>query len=70
MVPYGIPLWLLGGSLSVAVAQPAILQEIEHLESSNSRLLQYPTQLTQGVIPKAIHSHNDCKFFVLMLWNN
>ncbi|KAK0465087.1 uncharacterized protein EV420DRAFT_1475316 [Desarmillaria tabescens] len=33
--------------------------QIAFLQSSNSTLLQYPTQFTQGIIPKAIHSHND-----------
>jgi len=48
-------------SISVALGQPSILQDIAHLESSKSPLLQYPTHLTQGIVPKAIHSHNDCK---------
>ncbi|KXN89950.1 Altered inheritance of mitochondria protein 6 [Leucoagaricus sp. SymC.cos] len=48
---------ILGGGL--ILAQPSILQDIAHLESSKSNLLQYPTQLTQGIVPKAIHSHND-----------
>ncbi|KIK71089.1 hypothetical protein GYMLUDRAFT_148202 [Collybiopsis luxurians FD-317 M1] len=29
------------------------------LEESNSSLLQYPTQFTQNIVPKQIHSHND-----------
>lgn len=24
-------------------------------------LYTYPTSLTQGIVPKGIHSHNDCK---------
>ncbi len=60
MVAYNIPLLLLGG-IGVVFAQPSILQDIAHLESSHSKLLQYPTQLTQGIVPKAIHSHNDCE---------
>lgn len=28
-------------------------------DSTNSELYTYPTQLTQGIVPKAIHSHND-----------
>ncbi|KAF9015270.1 hypothetical protein BDQ17DRAFT_1340768 [Cyathus striatus] len=26
-------------------------------------LLKYPIHLTQGVVPKPIHSHNDCEYF-------
>lgn len=37
-------------------------QAILDLENSNSSLLQYPTQFTQGIMPKMIHSHNDCAF--------
>ncbi|KAE9411024.1 hypothetical protein BT96DRAFT_983679 [Gymnopus androsaceus JB14] len=29
------------------------------LQESNSTLLQYPTQFTQNIVPKQIHSHND-----------
>ena len=29
------------------------------LANTNSSLYSYPTQLTQGIIPKAFHSHND-----------
>ena len=29
------------------------------LSNNNSTLYTYPTQLTQGIIPKAFHSHND-----------
>ncbi|SJL05675.1 uncharacterized protein ARMOST_09011 [Armillaria ostoyae] len=36
-----------------------VRDQIAFLQSSNSTLLQYPTQFTQGIIPKAIHSHND-----------
>ncbi|KDQ63633.1 hypothetical protein JAAARDRAFT_75927 [Jaapia argillacea MUCL 33604] len=38
---------------------PGVLDQIAALESSNSSLLRYPTQFTQGIVPKAIHSHND-----------
>lgn len=61
MVAYTIPLLLLGGSIGGVFAQPSILQQIAQLESSHSKLLQYPTQLTQNIVPKAIHSHNDCE---------
>ncbi|OJT07460.1 Altered inheritance of mitochondria protein 6 -like protein [Trametes pubescens] len=41
------------------MAKPGIDQQIAQLEGSNSKLLQYPTQFTQGIMPKMIHSHND-----------
>ncbi|KAJ3852874.1 hypothetical protein EV368DRAFT_40083 [Lentinula lateritia] len=39
--------------------RPGVLDQITMLEQSNSTLLQYPTQFTQNIIPKQIHSHND-----------
>lgn len=48
------------------IAKPGIDGQIAFLESSNSSLLVYPTQFTQGIVPKAIHSHNDCKFAPLI----
>ncbi|KAK0478417.1 hypothetical protein IW261DRAFT_1483435 [Armillaria novae-zelandiae] len=39
--------------------QAGVRDQIAFLQSSNSTLLQYPTQFTQGIVPKAIHSHND-----------
>ncbi len=48
-------------ALAVAMAKPGIDQQIAQLEGSNSKLLQYPTQFTQGIMPKMIHSHNDCE---------
>ena len=48
--------------VSVALAKPGVDQQIAFLESSNSALLQYPTQFTQNIVPKAIHSHNDCEY--------
>ena len=29
--------------------------------STSGPLVRYPTQLTQNIVPKQIHSHNDCK---------
>ncbi|KAH9944057.1 uncharacterized protein BXZ73DRAFT_39943 [Epithele typhae] len=43
----------------VVVAKPGVDQQIAFLEDSNSTLLQYPTQFTQSIMPKNIHSHND-----------
>ncbi|KAI0652252.1 hypothetical protein C8Q79DRAFT_1005469 [Trametes meyenii] len=44
---------------TVVFASPGIDQQIAQLETSHSKLLQYPTQFTQAIVPKAIHSHND-----------
>jgi hypothetical protein len=35
------------------------LQSVLSQIGSNSSLYNYPTHLTQGIIPKAVHSHND-----------
>ncbi|OBZ79258.1 Altered inheritance of mitochondria protein 6 [Grifola frondosa] len=43
----------------LAAGKPTVDQQIAFLESSNSSLLRYPTQFTQNIMPKAIHSHND-----------
>ncbi|KAF9270314.1 hypothetical protein L218DRAFT_27003 [Marasmius fiardii PR-910] len=40
-------------------AEAGVLQQISSLKAANSSLLQYPTHFTQGIVPKAIHSHND-----------
>lgn len=47
-------------ALPLVCGKATIDAQIAALESSNSPLLQYPTQLTQGIVPKQIHSHNDC----------
>ncbi|KAL5533892.1 hypothetical protein ACEPAG_352 [Sanghuangporus baumii] len=44
---------------NVGLAKPGILSQIALLESSNSSLLQYPSDFTQNIVPKPIHSHND-----------
>lgn len=44
---------------SYVSARAGVNDQIAFLQSSNSTLLQYPTQFTQGIVPKAIHSHND-----------
>ncbi|EJD40206.1 hypothetical protein AURDEDRAFT_115976 [Auricularia subglabra TFB-10046 SS5] len=41
------------------VAANGIDNRITELVNSYSPLLQYPTNFTQGIVPKAIHSHND-----------
>ena len=56
-----ITLTVLAGLATGALAKPGVDQQIAQLEASNSKLLRYPTQFTQGIIPKNIHSHNDCK---------
>ncbi|KAI9060181.1 hypothetical protein FKP32DRAFT_1668222 [Trametes sanguinea] len=38
-------------AIAAAMAKPTV--------HSNSKLLQYPTQFTQNIMPKMIHSHND-----------
>ncbi|KAJ8521414.1 hypothetical protein ONZ45_g1844 [Pleurotus djamor] len=55
---------LLRASLLALVPQlvfgkPGINARIQGLEDSNATFLQYPTQITQGIMPKPIHSHND-----------
>ncbi|KZT30499.1 hypothetical protein NEOLEDRAFT_1159676 [Neolentinus lepideus HHB14362 ss-1] len=40
-------------------AKATVDDQIVFLESSNSSLLRYPTQFTQNIVPKSIHSHND-----------
>lgn len=47
---------------------PRIFSEITALEQSNSSLLQYPTDLTRNIVPKQIHSHNDCAYTTVQLW--
>ncbi|KAJ4490968.1 hypothetical protein J3R30DRAFT_3277281 [Lentinula aciculospora] len=42
-----------------AFGKPGVFDQITMLENSNSTLLQYPTQFTQNIVPKQIHSHND-----------
>jgi len=48
---------------TVVVAEAGIHKKIKDLIKSNSPLLQYPTQVTQDLVPKRIHSHNDCPSF-------
>lgn len=50
------------GRLVLGHAKATVVQAIASLENSNSPLLQYPTQFTQGIVPKQIHSHNDCEY--------
>ncbi|KAI0274630.1 hypothetical protein BC834DRAFT_848979 [Gloeopeniophorella convolvens] len=47
------------GYIQLAATSPGVDQWIAALEDSNSTLLRYPTQLTQNIVPKQIHSHND-----------
>ncbi|KAI0704963.1 hypothetical protein BC835DRAFT_1410295 [Cytidiella melzeri] len=49
---------ILAGPMLVA-AKATVNDVISQLESSNAPILQYPTQLTQNIVPKPIHSHND-----------
>ncbi|KAF8627626.1 hypothetical protein AX15_004323 [Amanita polypyramis BW_CC] len=45
--------------VSLVTSKPGVLKQIQYLENSNSPLLRYPTQYTQDIVPKYIHSHND-----------
>jgi hypothetical protein len=44
----------------VASALRGVDQAIMQLEKANSPLINYPTDFTQNIVPKMIHSHNDC----------
>ncbi|KAJ3757196.1 hypothetical protein EV360DRAFT_46525 [Lentinula raphanica] len=44
---------------AIVLARPTVFKQITMLEESNSTLLRYPTQFTQNIVPKQIHSHND-----------
>lgn len=58
-------LFVLLSSLStVVLARASVHKQIKDLIKSNSPLLQYPTQFTQDIVPKQIHSHNDCLLLV------
>lgn len=46
--------------VTLVASKPGVLKAIQNLENSHSPLLQYPTQFTQDIVPKYIHSHNDC----------
>ncbi|KAH0029843.1 hypothetical protein KCU78_g3224, partial [Aureobasidium melanogenum] len=53
-------LFLLAAPLVLGQSDIALSQDIQNvLAVSNSSLYTYPTDLTQGIMPKAIHSHND-----------
>lgn len=55
-------LYLLAALPLLVRGKATIDAEIAALEASSSPLLQYPTQLTQNLVPKQIHSHNDCAY--------
>jgi len=50
---------------TVVLAEAWVHKKIKDLIKSNSPLLQYPTQITQDIVLKRIHSHNDCPLFAL-----
>ncbi|KAF9499732.1 hypothetical protein BDN71DRAFT_1441300 [Pleurotus eryngii] len=51
---------LLGLTIAeLVLAKAGIGARIAALEASNSSTLQYPSQFTQNIMPKPIHSHND-----------
>jgi len=45
--------------VGLSFQRPGVLDEIAMLEATNSSLLRYPTDFTQNIVPKNIHSHND-----------
>ena len=51
--------------LSATIYQQAnaagVDDQIAILLKQHSPLLSYPTDYTRDIVPKAIHSHNDCK---------
>lgn len=53
---------IIGVSSGLATAKPGVDQYILDLENSNFSGLFYPTQFTQSIVPKSIHSHNDCGY--------
>jgi len=53
---------------TVVLAGAGIHRQIRDLIRSDSPLLRYPTQVTQDIIPKRIHSHNDCASFSPSPW--
>ena len=60
-----LSLFFLFSSWSTAVlARAGVHKQIKDLIKSNSPLLQYPTQFTQDIVPKQIHSHNDCGLLI------
>ncbi|KAJ7619120.1 hypothetical protein DFH06DRAFT_1235366 [Mycena polygramma] len=50
---------VLASLFGLSSQRPGVLDEITMLEASNSTLLRYPTDFTQNIVPKSIHSHND-----------
>jgi len=46
----------------VVLAIPGVDKQIALMQKQNSPQLQYPTDFTQNIVPKPIHSHNDCEF--------
>lgn len=55
-----LSLFVLLSSLSaVVLSKASVHKQIEDLIKSDSPLLRYPSQFTQDIVPKRIHSHND-----------
>jgi hypothetical protein len=52
--------------MTLPVPGGSIQDQIDELIKSKSSLLQYPTSITRDIIPKPIHSHNDCMLVSLM----
>ena len=54
------PPYILALLSAFVFGKATIDSQIDSLEKADSPLLKYPTQLTQNIVPKQIHSHNDC----------
>jgi hypothetical protein len=76
MAPITSSLFFLSSLLSAVAASPIVntrgidargdyppvsnkFQDV--LENGNKKLYSYPTDFTQGIFPRPLHSHNDCE---------
>jgi hypothetical protein len=51
----------LASALLELIPAAGVDDQIAILLKENSSLLSYPTDFTRDIVPKSIHSHNDCK---------
>lgn len=54
-----LPLLVAPCALQSVYASPGVLQWIANINATTPGHFQYPTQFTQDIVPKPIHSHND-----------
>jgi len=53
-------LWLLAAPFALGQSDIPLSQPIQGvLATNNNDLYTYPTDFTQGIMPKTVHSHND-----------